>query len=131
MNDRMNESRDPLSTALLIGLVRAAPVIVLGCIYLWMRESLRAKLGGALDWFAPPLFLVTASYIVARTVIRRRTLLPASRRGAIDQDEPGSSFDPDAALQRYLDNKGPAGPMQPKPNAPRSAPRGGFGRKGA
>lgn len=130
----MIQARDPLSTAVLIGLVRAAPVLVIGFVYLLLRESIRARVGAAADWFAPPIFLITAAWIVARTVIKRRQILPTTRR---IREEPVEEFDADAAFQRYLDRKAnpdatPAAPpvVAPAAAAPVQARApAGFGRK--
>lgn len=126
----VSRTRDPLSTAIMLGLVRASPILLLGGLYLMMRESLVARFG-ALDWFAPPVFLITAALVVARTVVRRRHILPSRTSVAGDDsaDAP-SDFDADAAIQRYLANR-----SEPKPTEVAAAnplpPRRGFGRKPA
>jgi hypothetical protein len=46
----------------------------------------------------------------------------------VDEEEPASSFDADAALARYMARKAAQGDGQP-PRFEPSAPRGSFGRK--
>lgn len=125
----MSASRQPSSAALLIGLARAIPAIGLAILFGWMAFFVRGNGGREIDWFGPAFFAVLAGAGAVWIIVRAlgKSGGPAPKQGGTPDPAGEPSFDPDAALQRYLAGREIG--ASPDPDPPKPPPRG-FGRKG-
>ena len=128
----MSEVRQEPSVALLLGLVRAVPAIVLAGVFTWMAFFIRGNGGRPMDW-GGPAFVAFLCGVGAVTIVVRAMLKSSSATKAKSKSDPAvdeePAFDADAAIKRYLDRRG-AEPIPAEAATPeRAAPRPVFGRK--
>lgn len=123
----MRDAPQPVSVNLMVGLARAIPAIALAIMFGWMAYFIRGNGGREIDWFGPAFFAVLAGAGAIWTIIRAWSK-PSGPKPAKAAEPEEPAFDADAALKRYLANRGdPPLSAEAEPDIP--APRPVFGRK--